>query len=149
MNLAASDGTTIEVEVSIEGREVFQYDVPGFPTLWYDVTAAKAAIERGEFCTTAEIEREQMRHVMERNEWTEAELASVDPSEPGIAVPFMPVPDLIVYMLIDGTHRCVKAYRENRPFFARCLTDKAAAGCLMNYPHPLMSWPIRAQRGAE
>ena len=122
--------------------ETFRYTIPGHGTLIWNVSAAKDAIAAGQVLTRVPIAREQMAGIVAKNEYEEARVAMVDPSRPGIGAPFL-WEGRVEYLLIDGTHRCVKAYRMGVPFEVDLLTDEAAKACLIVWPLGLMAWDAR------
>lgn len=112
--------------------QTFHYDVPGYARCWWDINLAREEADAGHLVATAEIDRDQMQEISERNEFDEAKVELVDDSLPGIGAPLRIPPQFgtgIAYILIDGTHRCIKALRHGRIFKARLLTDEAADRC--------------------
>jgi hypothetical protein len=108
----------------------FVYEVPNVGTLEYSITCAQAAIDRGAIEATVLMTEEQMRDVVAKNEIDHARLDDVDPAVPGIGAPIV-WEGAIIYILIDGSHRCARALRDGTPFRVHLLTDQAAADCLV------------------
>lgn len=111
--------------------ETYQYTIPGYETVWWNVTAAKAEVAKGHTFTTVPIAREEMQGIATRNDFDEAHLAAVDDTQPGIGAPLYIPGEGVIYILIDGTHRCVKALRAGRTFSAQLLTNEAAMRCVL------------------
>jgi hypothetical protein len=63
-----------------------------------------------------------------------------DITQPGIAAPILwqGTPDIappgVVYILIDGIHRAVRAYREGQRFYCLILSDEQSRACLIGAP---------------
>lgn len=113
-----------------------------YAPLVYDITLAKFLIEktpREAILATVSIDREAMAEIAERNDWNEAHLTEVDIADPGIGAPFL-WNNAIEYLLIDGTHRCVRAMREGKTFRAHLLSDDAAKRCLISADKRLLPW---------
>ena len=119
----------------------YQYDVPGHAPVFWDVAAALREVEAGHVEVTVPIDREEMAGIRQNCHWDAAKIDHVDPTIPGIGAPLM-LPDekVVIYILIDGTHRCVRALRDGLPFHARLLTFEAAKRCLLSCPPELLPW---------
>lgn len=119
--------------------EVYHYDVPNYGRLTWDVTRAKEQVAAGFIQTPnpVEIPRAELRNLMIRCDWTEAHVAEVDPSVPGIAAPFI-WGGQIIYVPIDGIHRAVRAFRDEVPFSVWLLTDAASRACIVDGPLKLL-----------
>jgi hypothetical protein len=131
------------VVLAVDGNvwaETYTFTCPGQepPTRW-NVSYAKQLVGCGCIVATVDIDRQTMMDISTRNEWNPAKLPYVDPSDPGIAAPFVHEGALI-YILIDGTHRCVKALQQGVPFRAHLLTDDAARACHIEGPKERMPW---------
>lgn len=110
------------------------------PFIW-NINQAKVEVATASsVIATVEIERDQMQIIATRSEFDEAHLPRVDITQPGIGAPVVLPDGSVAFILIDGTHRCVRAYREGRPFFARLLTDEAAARCVITAPEGRLPW---------
>lgn len=120
------------MDLEIVRVETYQYSMPGYDDVWWNVSRAKDEIAAGHILTTVPIERDQMEGIAEKCGFDEARLDRVDDSQPGIGAPLLIPDEGIIYVLIDGTHRCVKALRAGRIFSAQLLTDDAAARCVMS-----------------
>lgn len=71
--------------------------------------------------------RAELAGITARNVWTAEHLPAVNPDEPGLAVPDA---DTGTWILIDGTHRAVRAYVDGRDGFdVYLLTPEAGALC--------------------
>jgi hypothetical protein len=110
--------------------ETFRYDIPGYQTLVWNVTRAKAEIAAGQVLATVPIVPEEMAAIEAKNGFDPAHLDQVDHTQPGIGAPFW-WKGQVQYLLIDGTHRCVKAHRAGAEFQVRLLTDRGARRCLL------------------
>lgn len=127
--------------------KAYTYSVDGHGDIVWDIGLALAFANAGEIETTIEVDRDQMAMIAARNDFNEARLAEVDPSIPGIAAPvWIPQIDQRVYVLIDGTHRCVRALRDGVPFHARVLTHVAALKCMVECADELWPWRDIAQK---
>lgn len=118
---------------------VFTYEVPGFAPVHWDITFAIAEAEAGHVVATVAIEPEHMAAIRAGNAWDAAKLDTVDPTIPGIGAPII-IEGKVIYILIDGTHRCVRCLRDGLPFHARLLTDEAARRCVLSGPAALLPW---------
>lgn len=119
--------------------EWFEYRIEGEPgTLIWNVTKARALVASGHGTfDCVPISREVMQDIANQNEWDPSHVAKADPALPGIASPLI-VPNnlhgmvgdrVIIYQIIDGIHRCVRALQLGLPFSAHLLTDEAARAC--------------------
>lgn len=115
-------------------EEVFVYTIPNEkePLRW-DVLHAKALIGAGEKVGTVTVELDQMAIIARKNDWDPAHLPNVDPSRPGIGAPCV-FEGRRIYILIDGTHRCVRSLMEGRAFVVDLLTDAASLRCFIDGP---------------
>jgi hypothetical protein len=77
--------------------------------------------------------REQMAFVAKRYDYDRAHVAEVDCAVPGIAAPLLE-DGQVMYVVIDGIHRCVRAYQEGRPFQVHVLADADARRCVVTAP---------------
>jgi hypothetical protein len=114
--------------------ETFDYDVPGLGRWTWDVTAAKQILTtwtREALPMPAEVTADIARQYR----YAEERLPLVDPALPGIAASFWYPPEQRrVLVLIDGTHRCVRAMREGRPFHVFLLSEAESDSCLLDAP---------------
>ena len=105
---------------------------------WY-VTLAQEIVAQGGL-DIEEVVREQQQHIATHYDITEAKVARAHIGTPGIAAPFIwqgnstIAPPGIVYILIDGTHRAVRAYRERKPFYCYVLSPAQSRACLLSGP---------------
>jgi hypothetical protein len=115
--------------------EVYHHDIPGVGRITWDIGRAKRQLDAGHIVqpAPAPIDPAVMQHIADHNEYDDAVVASANPKEWGIAAPIL-WQGAIQYVLIDGTHRCIKALREGKPFYAYLLTDEAARACLLAAP---------------
>lgn len=114
--------------------ETFDYDVPGLGRWTWDVTAAKHILTTW----TREawpIPEEVMENIARQYSYAEERLPLVDPTVPDIAASFWyPAEQRRVLVLIDGTHRCVRARREGLPFHVFLLSEAESDSCLLDAP---------------
>lgn len=111
--------------------ETYEYTIPGYETVWWNISRAKWEVrDPANVEVTVPIERDQMQAIADRNDFDPDHLATVDETQPGIGAPIF-IEDEVAYILIDGTHRCVKALRADRPFYAQLLTHAANERCLL------------------
>lgn len=115
--------------------EVYHYDVPNYGRITWDINRAKEQVKAGYVVSPrpVDVARKEMENIMARCKWTEAHVAEVDVSIPGIAAPFL-WEQAIVYVPIDGIHRMVRAYREGKPFSFWLLTNEASRACVIAGP---------------
>ena len=107
----------------------------------WDIDQAIREVAEGNFFAIDWLTDEAKQGVYERCGWDADKLARVDPSIPGIGAPLrIPSLGVVSYILIDGTHRCVRAYLEKLPFGAKLLTDEAAKRCLVRADPELIPW---------
>lgn len=126
--------------MAIAKTERFEYLIPGYaPLVWNIVLAKQLAADPRWVESIVTIGRSEMRAITERNSWEPSRVADVNIADPGIGAPFI-WEGTASYLLIDGTHRCVRAYRERKPFAVRLLTDEAARRCYISGPTDLMPW---------
>ena len=119
----------------------YQYKIPGFFLLLFDVDRAIELVEAGETNGIVEIDRDEMIAIALRNDWRAERVAAVDHRIPGIAAPvYIPEIQRIVFILIDGTHRCVAALQAGKPFYARILNSRAADQIMIMSDRRLMPW---------
>jgi hypothetical protein len=111
--------------------EVFTYTFIDGRRMMWNIDRAKAILDsgRGMFQTIA-LTRDAMQDTLTNNDIDAAKLAAADPAQPGIGAPCC-FAGHCFYLLIDGTHRAVKALQTNVGFDVRLLTDEAARECLM------------------
>ena len=119
------------------GDETFQYDIPGHPPVCWNVTAAKRAVAAGQVVARVTVPPDQLAAISQKNDWTQAGVDRADPTVPGIGAPLI-WDGGILYVLIDGTHRAVRALQTGVPFDADLLTDDASRACLITAPTALI-----------
>ena len=111
----------------------FTFQPSGKQVTW-DVSKAKEMVRKGEVFMKMPVPREQLEIIVKTYEWQEEAVKSADLAWPGIGAPIIVEEDghlAITYTLIDGIHRCIKAYRENKEMFAWTLTDWGSWNCIM------------------
>lgn len=111
--------------------EGFTYHTILGQTIRWNVTQAQEEVKAGHVLVRTEIDRPAMQDIANANEWTEEGVADADPSIDGIAAPLLAM-GTVIYVLIDGTHRLVRAMRDGKPFFAKLLTDDANRRCVVS-----------------
>jgi hypothetical protein len=126
-------------QIGIE--EVFEYTVPDRGTLLFNIDAAKKAVADGRILRTVEIDRAEMEHIASRNLIRAEYVAAADHTQPGIAAPML-VDDEVIYILIDGNHRCARAVQINAPFFAHILPVDAAIESIITFEPQLTPWMV-------
>lgn len=119
--------------------DFFTYTTERGHQLMWDVTRAKAEVAAGHTIATVPIAPSELAEIAARNDWTAARVAIADPTLPGIGAP-MVWEGSVIYILIDGTHRAVRAHQTDGVFSAHLLTDEAARRCLLSGPPALMPW---------
>jgi hypothetical protein len=125
--------------------QTFAYDVPGYaePVRW-DISRAKAQVAAGKIVGWDEPPPAILQRIADRYEWEEAVVETADPNEVGIGAPLIwtvkagAARPTIMYVLIDGTHRAVKALRTGAPFKVAMLTDEASRACILSGPQELI-----------
>ncbi len=116
--------------------ETFRFEIPDVGIILWNITLAKDLIEQRSQ-DIIEIVKEEMVKIVLRNEYDHDHSNHVDPSIPGIGAPIV-FENTIIYMLIDGIHRCARALRDNVPFYARLLTDDDARACILQCPEEVL-----------
>jgi hypothetical protein len=120
--------------------EVYTYTFHNGDEVMWDISMAKHIVETHPeaIVKTIELPTDVLRDLSTHNEWTEERVKSCDPSQPGLAAVVMGKrdgdgPDVPQYfaIVIDGTHRGVKALREGKPFSVRVLSDTASRACAL------------------
>ena len=101
----------LNVEIRLTKAEIFVYTVPGKGDITWDISEAKKRIKEA-VLYQIEIDRENMEEIIERYGFDATRLDSVDPIEPGIAT-VIKYKGKYSLIMIDGVHRCARAYREN------------------------------------
>lgn len=104
----------------------------GEPPIRWNVSYAKQLVAAGYYVALKPVDRETMQQISERNSWDPAHVETVDETTPGIAAPYLHEGTLI-YILIDGIHRCVKALRKGTSFHAYLLSYEAETACVMGH----------------
>lgn len=116
--------------------ETFEYTIEAVGSILWNVTLAKQLIER-RYHAVVDIAVSDMQDIVERNEYDPNHLKNVDPTCPAIAAPIL-WEKKIIYVMIDGIHRCARALQDGLPFQAKLLTDDDARACWINGPMELM-----------
>ena len=135
--LPLGDGLTLSVRhVKVE---TFTYDVPNVGSVKWDISRARLQAAAGFVVATSEVSRETLQGISARYQYDEAVVATADPLEPGLAAPLIfPETGEAMWVLIDGTHRAVKALRENVPFTVQHLSAEASRACIIEGPPELI-----------
>lgn len=132
--------TSIERRL-IARHQVFEWrEASSGQVFAWDVTLAEKFRGNGFILMTTVAERDQMEAVKRNNEWDPLVVARADPSIHGIGAPIVK-DGAIAYILIDGTHRCVRALETGVPFEVDLLTDEVAAACQI--PVSTQLWTVR------
>lgn len=116
--------------------QVFEYTFYRGGLIIWNIDKAKELIAQGKFVTELPIEPEQMRIIVERYDSDPAHYDDVDPSIPGISAPIINDDGSIIYVLIDGIHRCGRAFRDGLGFSARFLSDEDSRSCILYISDP-------------
>jgi hypothetical protein len=125
--------------------ETYRYTLQdGLGDIVWDVLHAKRLVATGG-CPLMPVDREQQAHVARTYDISEAKVAAADIRQPGIAAPMIWLgspqygpPRHIVYVLIDGIHRTVRAFRDGQPFSAYVLSDAQSRACLLSAPEGMI-----------
>jgi hypothetical protein len=98
----------------------------------WDITRARELVQAGgaNVIGLSEIPPSVLAEIAVSNEWQQAVVDKADPTQHGIAAPVVAFGQ-VIYILIDGTHRAVKALHDRTPFCAWMLSDKANRACLV------------------
>jgi hypothetical protein len=138
---------SVEELLRCYGNHVFsEYTLPGLGTWVYNVTTAEALIAARPR-EPVKLHVSMMEAVTTQYTYDERHVSAVSPLDPGIALPLYvpwgndvhlrPWSSNEGLILIDGIHRCVRAYRNSMFFFAYTLSPLEALECLRRAP----SWP--------
>lgn len=122
-------GDSVLVRTQVE-HEAFTFTTILGDVLMWDVTKAREEVERNEVVGLSEIPPMTLAEIAASNEWTRAGVEAADPSKHGIAAPVVAFGQ-VIYVLIDGTHRAVRALKDKKPFSAWMLNDAANRRCLV------------------
>lgn len=136
-------GRADQLDDYLAGRlQVFRYDVPGVGVVVWDITGLRARVAADPTAVrlAVQIDPQTMGEIEARNDFDEAHLADVDLSQPGIAAPLIYERREVMYVLVDGTHRCVRAHREGRIFWAQLVTDAVSRAYTISGPEELLPW---------
>ena len=117
--------------------ETFDYDISQVGRITWNVTLAKQLIARRDQGLVI-IERVEMQAIADWSAFDEAHIRDVNPQVPGIGAPIL-WEGRIIFVLIDGIHRNVRALREGLSFQARLLTDEDARRCVISAPPGVIS----------
>jgi hypothetical protein len=124
--------------------ETYMFHTNAGETAFYNISMAeeivRRGLEQGLKIQIVEIDRHNMQGIVERNGWDQAHVDETTLSTPGLAAPVRGLDGQVFYLLIDGTHRCVRAYQRGLPFFAYLLPDPAAKACCLFASPGLMPW---------
>jgi hypothetical protein len=136
---------------TLDGIDTFTYTLEAGGYLSWDITRAKRWVVdqlragKAATLTLAEMPRAEMARIATTWDINEAWVAGANPEYPGLSAPILDPAQggAVTYVLIDGVHRCVKAYREGKPFKAIVLPDAVAWDCLLDAP----AWASPAREG--
>ena len=109
--------------------ETYTYEWPGGSATW-NIAKAKQCILDGRAAGWNDVPRDQLQIIADRYEYDEAKVTLADPSIPGIAAPILDQ-DQVVYVIVDGIHRAVRAYRDGQPFIVLILSDSDSRTCIL------------------
>lgn len=126
-------------------QQTFRYTIPNEQPdiVWDTGLAAKLAAIPSNIVAAVPIPLDQMAEIAAKNEWKEEHVARVDPAQPGLGAAIYE-DGRIVYILIDGQHRNVRAMREGLPFYVRLLTDEASRACVVSgAEHWRLPWNLK------
>src|SRR5262245_40611355 len=126
----------------LDGIDTFTYKLTAGGWLTWDIFRAKhwvnAQLRAGKAATlqVTDMPREEMARVATSWEYTEAFVPKANPEVPGLCAPILDPAHhgAVTSILIDGVHRCVKAYREGKPFQLIMLPSPIAWECLLDAP---------------
>ena len=131
----------MEVEYEFIKFQGFTYTFDNGDVIIWNADEAEKLLSAGGHRETIPVDREQMEVLMARCEWDAKHVETANPDQPGIGAPVKLVDpkDIreaggrdVIYIIIDGIHRCVRAYMEQRPFHVRLLTDAASRACVVH-----------------
>ena len=113
-------------------HEAFTFTTIFGDVFTWDITRAREFAQAGgeHVVGLSEIPPQVLAEIAASNEWQQDVVDKADPSQHGIAAP-MVAAGQIIYVLIDGTHRAVKALQTRQTFCAWMLSDKANRACLV------------------
>ena len=109
--------------------EAYTYTFDSGEAIVWNVDEAKRLIARRRV-DIIDVPREELAVIKARNEWSPPRVAQVDPTIPGIGAPIL-FDGNIGYILIDGTHRCVRALELDIPFKVALLTDEDSRAAIV------------------
>jgi hypothetical protein len=116
------------------GDETYSFDfADGRGRLTWNITQAKRCVALRQAHPPMEVPRTEMAKIAARFDYDEAYLSQVDITRPGIAAPYID-DGRIYYLLVDGVHRAMRAYREGARFWTQALTDEDNRACLLEAP---------------
>ena len=124
--------TRTEVE-----HEAFTFTTIYGDVITWDITHAREQVRTRQIAGLHEIPRDVLAEIAAANEWTQAGVDAADVSRHGISAPLV-ANGRVVYILIDGTHRAVRALQTNKPFCVWLLTDEGNRDCIVNTTQPAL-----------
>lgn len=116
--------------------ETYTYEWASGSVTW-NITQAKQLIAEGRAVGWNDVAHDQLQRIAERYDYDEATVARADPCVPGIAAPILDQGQ-VVYVIIDGIHRAVRAYRDGQPFIVLILSDEDSRACILGNPEGLI-----------
>lgn len=128
------DAVLVRTEVQ---HEAFTFTTILGDAITWDVTRARDHVTRGNVVGFSEIPVSTLAEIAALNAWQEDVVATADPTQHGIAAPIVAMGH-VIYVLIDGTHRAVRALRDHVPFSAWLLNDVANRDCVVRAPNGLI-----------
>lgn len=121
--------SAVLVRTQVE-HEAFTFTTVLGETFTWDITRAREHVEKQDVAGLDEIPIGVLQEIAASNEWEQSVVDKADPSRPGIAAPIVAMGQ-VIYILVDGTHRAVKALQQGRTFSAWLLTPAANRACLV------------------
>lgn len=109
--------------------EMYTYEWSEGSVTW-NITKVKQLIAQGRAEGWNEVPRDQLRRVAEVYEYDEATVARADLAVHGIAAPILDQ-GLVVYVIVDGIHRAVRAYRDGNTFLVLMLSKEDSRTCII------------------
>jgi hypothetical protein len=122
-------GDAVLVRTQVE-HEAFTFTTILGETFTWDITRARDHVQRGDVVGLDEIPRGVLAEIAASNDWQQDVVDKADPSKHGIAAPIVALGE-VIYILVDGTHRAVRALQQGQPFSAWLLTPEANRACLV------------------
>lgn len=122
-------GDAVLVRTQVE-HEAFTFTTILGETFTWDITRARDHVQRGDVAGLDEIPRGVLAEIAASNDWKQDVVDKADPSKHGIAAPIVALGQ-VIYILVDGTHRAVRALQQGQTFSAWLLTPEANRACLV------------------